>query len=265
MRDGNRVSTLVKVTKEKNIGWIYLNNPEKLNTIGFEMLDQLEKAVDDLASDEEIRCILIRGTGERAFSAGADVSQMATFTPSEGEAFSHKGQTVLQKIRANPKPVIAVINGYAMGGGCELALACDLRIASDKVRLSQSEVNLGLIPGWGGTQELSRTIGLARAKELAMTGRAVDASEALAIGLVNKLVPHDQLDQEARKIAEGLTVGPSKALAEVKSLINLSVTSPTVEGYRKEREGFVKMFSTEDLKEGFQAFKEKRKPVFKGK
>lgn len=259
------MSTLVQVTKERSIGWIHLNNPEKLNTIGSEMLDQLEKAVEDLVGDREIRCILIRGIGERAFSAGADVSQMATFTPSQAEAFSHKGQAVMQKIRGSPKPVVAVINGYAMGGGCELALACDLRIASDKARLSQSEVNLGLIPGWGGTQELARMIGPARAKELAMTGRAVDASEALAIGLVNKVVPHDQLDQEARKFAETLSNGASKALAEVKNLINLSVNSPTVDGYRKEREAFTSIFSTEDLKEGFQAFKEKRKPVFKGK
>lgn len=259
------MSALVQVTKEKNIGWIHLNNPDKLNTIGSHMLEQLENAIEDLAGDGEIRCILVRGIGERAFSAGADVSEMATFTPDQAEAFSHKGQTVLQRIRRNPKPFIAVINGYAMGGGCELALACDLRIASDKARLSQSEVNLGLIPGWGGTQELTRTIGPARARELAMTGRAVDANEALAIGLVNKVVPHDQLDHEAQKTAEALAIGPSKALAEVKSLINLSVNSPTIEGYHRERESFTGMFSTEDLKEGFQAFKEKRKPVFKGK
>ena len=169
------------------------------------------------------------------------------------------------KIRGLSKPVIAVVNGYALGGGCELALACDLRIASEKAWFSQPEIRLGLIPGWGGTQLLPRIVGAARAGEMILLGGAVDAEEAHRMGLVNRVVPPEKLDEEAVRVAEALASGPPRALAVAKRLLNLSLQGPLEEGLREEAEGFSSLFSTEDFKEGVAAFREKRRPEFKGR
>ena len=255
----------ILVRKEKNLAWILLNRPNKLNAMDLEMLDLLESALAELESDEEVRCILLKGSGDRAFSAGADITLLSTFSPKEAKTFSEKGQHVFAKIRELPKPVIAVVNGYALGGGCELAIACDFRIASEKARFSQSEINLGLMPGWGGTQLLPRIVGTTRAREMILSGRMVEAGEAYNIGLVNRVVAPEKLDEEAVKLAEGLASGPSKALAASKRLLNLSLQTPLNEGLKKEAEDFSGLFSTEDFREGVAASKERRKPVFKGK
>jgi enoyl-CoA hydratase len=255
----------VLVRKEKNLAWILLNRPSKLNAIDTETLDLLESALEGLESDEEVHCILLKGSGDRAFSAGADITLVSTFSPEGAKTFSEKGQRVFTKIRELPKPVIAVVNGYALGGGCELAMACDLRIASEKARFSQSEVNLGLMPGWGGTQLLPRIVGTTRAREMILSGRMVEAGEAYNIGLVNRVVAPEKLDEEAVKLAETLASGPSKALAASKRLLNLSLQTSLNEGLKEEAEDFSSLFSTEDFREGVAASRERRKPVFKGK
>ena len=255
----------VLVKREKNFAWILLNRPEKLNALNDEMLDLLEKALDELGSDDGVRCILIRGVGDKAFSAGADVSWLSELTPDEAKKASEKGHRVVRKIMELQKPVVAVVNGYALGGGCELALACDLRIASTKARFSQPEVKLGLIPGWGGTQLLPRLVGQAKAKEMIMFGGMLDAEEAYRIGLVNRVVPHESLDEEAAKVAEALASGPTMALSAAKRLVNLSLQKTVEDGFREEAAGFSVLFSTEDFREGVSAFMEKRKPQFKGR
>lgn len=255
----------ILIRKERNLAWILLNKP-KVNAIDSEMLDLLEAALEELESNEEVHCILLRGAGDRAFSAGADVSWLSTLSAEEAKTqVSEKGHRVFTKIRKIPKPVIAVVNGYALGGGCELALACDLRIASEKARFSQPEINLGLIPGWGGTQLLPKIVGPTRAKEMILLGEMIDAHEAHKMGLVNRVVPPEKLDEEAVKLAEALASGPPKALEEAKRLVNLSLDTPLEEGLKKEAEGFSRLFSTEDFREGVVAFKERRKPRFKGK
>jgi len=256
----------ILIRKEKNLAWILLNRPNKLNAIDSATLDLLELALEELEADEEVRCILLKGVGDRAFSAGADISVFPTLSAKEAkETVSGKGQRILAKIRELSKPVVAVVNGYALGGGCELALACDFRIVSEKARFSQSEINLGLIPGWGGTQFLPRIIGATRAREMIMTGRMVDASEAYNIGLVNRVVPLEKLDEEAVKFADALASGPPKALAAAKHLLNLSLQAPLDKGLEREAEHFSSLFPTEDFKEGLAASREKRKPLFKGK
>jgi len=256
----------VLIRREGNLAWILLNRPKKLNALNADMLDLLESALEELDSDEGVRCILLRGVGERAFSAGADVSWLSGLSVEEARTqVSEKGHRVVMKIRGLSKPVIAVVNGYALGGGCELALACDLRIASEKARFSQPEIRLGLIPGWGGTQLLPRVVGATRAGEMILLGGAVDAEEAHRMGLVNRVVPPEKLDEEAVRVAEALASGPPRALAVAKRLLNLSLQGPLEEGLREEAEGFSSLFSTEDFKEGVAAFREKRRPEFKGR
>jgi len=255
----------ILVKREENFAWILLNRPDKLNALDDEMLDLLEKALDELESDDEVRCILIRGVGDRAFSTGADVSWLSELTPDEAKKASEKGHRVVKRIMELPKPVIAVVNGYALGGGCEIALACDFRIASKRARFSQPEVKLGLIPGWGGTQLLPRLVGPAKAREMIMFGEMLDAEEAYRIGLVDRVVPHESLDEEAVKAARALASGPPIALAAAKILVSLSLQKTVEEGLREEAARFSSLFSTEDFREGVSAFREKRKPLFKGR
>jgi len=255
----------ILVKREKNFAWILLNRPDKLNALNYEMLDLLEKALNELGSDDGVRCILVRGVGNRAFSAGADVSWLSELAPEEAKRASEKGHMVIKKIMELPKPIIAVVNGYALGGGCELALACDFRIASKKAKFSQPEVRLGLIPGWGGTQLLPRLVGPAKAREMIMFGEMLDAEEAYRIGLVDRVVPHESLDEEAVKVARALASGPPMALAAAKSLVSLSLQKTIEEGLREEAVKFSNLFSTEDFREGVSAFMEKRKPQFKGR
>jgi len=253
----------VLVDVEDGVCWITLNRPDKLNSIVPEMLDMIGEALEAAESNRDVRCVVITGAGERAFCAGADVSYLSGLSSSEAEeTISRKGHGVIMKILRLSKPVVAAVNGYALGGGCELAAACDFRIASDKARFSQPEINLGLIPGWGGTQLLPRLVGATKAKEMLLTGAMMGAEEALQAGLVTKAVSADSFEEEVKAFAKSLVSGPPVALAEVKKLVNLALDLEP--GLDSEAEAFGRVLSTADFREGVAAFKDKRKPEFRG-
>ena len=253
----------VLVETEGGVCWISLNRPDKLNSMTLEMHEMVREALDGAEADASVGCIVITGAGARAFCAGADVSHLGKLSPEEGREFSEKGQETILKIIRHPKPVVAAVNGFALGGGCELAAACDFRIASEKARFGQPEINLGLIPGWGATQLLQRIVGPTKAKDLISTGAMLGAQEALQAGLVNRVVEADKFEEEVRAFAESLTRGPGIALSKAKKLINMSLRLE--EGLEAEAEDFGGLFATEDFREGVAAFLEKRKPSFRGR
>jgi len=258
-----RTRTLI-IRREDRVGWILLNRPEKLNAISPEMLEELSAALRELEGDELIRVVVITGSG-RAFSAGADVTAFSGVNPVSSYIYSRRFQEVLNMIERMPKPVVAAINGYALGGGLELAMACDMRIASENAMLGQPEINIGLIPGAGGTQRLSRLVGRGRAKELVMLGDPIPAVEAERIGLVNRVVPLDRLESEVRALARKLAEKPPIALMAAKAAISLGSDYPLDIGLVLEASLFSMLFSTEDLVEGVSAFLQRRKPEFRGR
>lgn len=255
----------ISVRKEEAIGWMTLNRPHRLNTLTAEMIEEMHSALNDFEADKEIRCIVITGAGEKAFSAGADVTAFTGLTPSTAAEAAAKGQALFTRLERIGKPVIACINGYALGGGLEMASACDFRLASENAELGQPEANLGLIPGWGGTQRLVRLVGLAKAKELIMLAGRISAEEAARIGLVNKVVPRDKLQEETTALAKKLADGPPVALKLAKEALNLGTQVPLDIGLKLEAEAFGIVLSTKDVMEGVSAFMSKRKPEFKGK
>jgi enoyl-CoA hydratase/3-hydroxyacyl-CoA dehydrogenase len=261
----SKVYETLKIEREDKILWIILNRPHRLNAVNDVMMEELADALDTAERDPSIRCIIITGEGDRAFSAGADITAFPKATPVSAEEFSRLGQKVFSKIEEMSKPVIAAINGFALGGGLELALACDFRIAAEHAELGSPEINLGLIPGWGGTQRLVRMVGLAKAKEMIMLGTRLKAEEALKIGLVNKVVHYDRLKDEARELAKKLCEGPPIALKYAKFAVNYGSQAPLDVGLRLESGLMALTFSTEDLIEGVEAFMSKRKAEFKGK
>jgi len=250
---------------KKGIGLITINRPEALNTLNSEVFSELKQLIESVKKDENIKVIILTGAGDKAFVAGTDVLEMKNLSCIEARNFAKLAGEVIDGIEYIDKPTIAAVNGFALGGGCELSMACDLRIASENAKFGQPEINLGLIPGSGGTQRLPRLIGIARAKELLYTGKIIDAKEALNIGLVNKVVSHSQLMEEAIKIAGTMAEKSSVTLQLMKSVINkgINVDLPTALDY--EIECFALCFSTEDRKEGIEAFIEKRKPKFSGR
>ncbi|MCE4598684.1 MAG: 3-hydroxyacyl-CoA dehydrogenase/enoyl-CoA hydratase family protein [Desulfurococcales archaeon] len=249
---------------EKPVAWIILNRPDKLNALSPTLLKELSHALDELEDRNDVRVIIIKGSG-RAFSAGADVTAFAGVTPIQVLIFSRKFQELTLKIQYYSKPVIMAIHGYALGGGLELAMSGDIRIASEDAMLGQPEINLGFIPGAGGTQRLPRLAGISRAKELIYTGDMIPAKEAYRIGLVDKVVPPERLDQEARALALKISEKPPLALMAAKYAINLGMETNIWTGLNLEASLFSLLFSTEDVIEGVTAFFEKRKPRFKGK
>lgn len=255
----------VKVEREESILWIILNRPHRLNAFNDVLMEELADALDTAEKDPSVRCVVITGEGDRAFSAGADVTMFPKATPVKAEEFSRMGQMVFGKIEEMSKPVIAAINGFALGGGLELALACDFRIAAEHAELGSPEINLGLIPGWGGTQRLVRIVGLARAKEMVMLGTRLKAEEALKISLVHIVVHYEKLRDETREIAKKLSEGPPVALKYAKYALNFGTQVPLEAGLRIESGLMALTFSTEDLKEGVEAFMSRRKAEFKGK
>ncbi|MBS7616707.1 enoyl-CoA hydratase [Candidatus Bathyarchaeota archaeon] len=255
----------VKVEREESVLWIILNRPHRLNSFNDVLMEELADALDTAEKDPSVRCVVITGDGDRAFSAGADVTMFPKATPVKAEEFSRMGQKVFGKIEEMSKPVIAAINGFALGGGLELALACDFRIAAEHAELGSPEINLGLIPGWGGTQRLVRIVGLARAKEMVMLGTRFKAEEALKIGLVHKVVHFEKLRDEVRELAKKLSEGPPVALKYAKYALNFGTQVPLDAGLRIESGLMALSFSTEDLKEGVEAFMSRRKAEFKGK
>ncbi len=249
---------------ENGIGWIILNRPDKLNAINLKMLEELEEETKKLEENNEVKIIVFTGNG-KAFSAGADISQFKELNSISAWNFAKKGRKVMDYIESVNKPTIAMINGYALGGGLELALACDFRIAAEEAFLGLPEINLGIYPGFGGTQRLVRTIGKAKAMEIIMTGDKISAKDAERIGLVNKVVPLSSLKDETIKFASKLMEKSPIALAILKSVILYGNDSPILDGLNMESLGWGVVFSTEDEKEGVNAFLEKRKAVFKGK
>jgi enoyl-CoA hydratase/3-hydroxyacyl-CoA dehydrogenase len=255
----------IKVEREPNILWIILNRPQRLNAFNNVLMEELSDILDTAEKDPTVRCIVITGDGDTAFSAGADVTAFPRATPVSAEEFSRAGQKVFSKVEEIPKPVIAAINGYALGGGLELALACDFRIAAEHAELGSPEIVLGLIPGWGGTQRLVRIVGLPMAKEMVMLGTRIKADEALRKGLVNKVVHYDKLRDETREMAKKLSAGPPLALKYAKHAMNFGTQVPLEVGLRLESSLMALTFSTEDIKEGLEAFMSRRKAEFKGK
>ncbi len=255
----------IKVEREENTLWIILNRPHRLNAFNDVLLEELGDILDTAEKDSSVKCVVLTGEGDRAFSAGADVTMFPKATPVKAEEFSRIGQKVFGKIEEMSKPVIASINGFALGGGLELALACDLRVAAEHAELGSPEIVLGLIPGWGGTQRLVRIVGLAKAKEMVLLGSRLKAEEALRIGLVNRVVHFDKLRDEVRELSKKLAEGPPIAMKYAKQAVNFGTQVPLETGLRLESSLMGLVFSTEDLKEGVEAFMSRRKAEFKGK
>lgn len=249
---------------ENQIFIITINRPDKLNAINNIVMTELGAAIDEVYNNAEIRSAIITGAGAKAFVAGADIAEFSGLTVEEGKNLAQKGQDVFMKIEKSPKLVVAAVNGFALGGGHELAMACHFRIASDNAKFGQPEVNLGLIPGYGGTQRLVQLIGKGRAIEMMITANIIDANTALQYGLVNYVVPQEELLNKAKQI---LSIVNSKAPIAVAKCIESAnaVFDETKNGYEAEMTAFGDCFGTEDMKEGTSAFLEKRKVEFKGK
>ena len=249
---------------EDGVAIITFNRPKALNAMNDATMNELNAAVTLCATDDAVKAIILAGAGDKAFVAGADISEMANLRPQQAMQFMELGHRTLRMLETLPKPSIAAINGFALGGGVEISMACDMRFCSDVSRFGQPEILIGLIPGWGGTQRLSRLVGVGRAKELVMAGGQIDARRAYEIGLVNKVFPADQLLEETKKFAKKLTMLPGFALKMAKHAINFGYDLALDNANRLEVECCSQCFSTDDQKEGMKAFLEKRKPVYKG-
>jgi enoyl-CoA hydratase len=247
------------------VGTVTINRPTALNALNGATLDELEHAIATIGADGAIRAVILTGTGEKAFVAGADINELARQTPAGGHAMALRGQRLFDRIETLGKPVVAAINGFALGGGCELAMACTLRIAAENARLGQPEINLGLIPGYGGSQRLARLVGRGRALELLLRGHHITADEALRIGLVNRVVPLDRLGAEARSLAVELASKAPIAVRYILEAVHRGLDMPLAAGQALEATLFGLSASTEDMHEGTRAFLEKRKPEFKGR
>lgn len=243
---------------------ISINRPEKLNALNRETISELHIAFDQARHDNTIRVIVLAGSGEKAFVAGADITEFATATPLQAQEFSRHGQQLMLKIERLGKPVIARIQGFALGGGMELAMSCHLRIASDKARFGQPEINLGVIPGFGGTQRLLRLAGRGAALELCLLGAPIDAARALALGAVTRVVAADQLDAEVDALADQLAASAPHALAGVLDAMLIGGECDIDAGLDYETQAFALCCATADMREGTRAFLERRKPSFKG-
>jgi enoyl-CoA hydratase len=241
------------------------NRPHVLNALNFSTLDDLRRAALTLKHDAGVRAIVITGAGEKSFAAGADINELAVQSPAQGKELAQRGQHVFDLLENLGKPVIAAINGYALGGGCELALACTLRVAADTARIGQPEINLGIIPGYGGTQRLARLVGKGVALELILTGRQITAAEALQIGLVNRVVPAAGLLSHATALAVELAGKAPIAMQYIIEAVNRGLEVSFDKGQFLEATLFGLVASTDDMREGTKAFLDKRKPDFKGR
>ena len=254
----------IRLETDGAVGSITIDRPEKMNALNRRTLEELLEALQILRNNPALRCLIITGAGEKAFVAGADISQITNLDQHTAEAFSRFGQNVFDAVEQFPLPVIAMVNGFALGGGCELAMACHLRLAADNARFGLPEINLGILPGYGGTQRLSRLVGMAPALQLMLTGDMIDADTALRLGLINAVYPQAELAAAAGKLAGKLA---GKAPLAVRSILKAayhSATSPLAEGQKIEATLFGEICQTADMKEGTSAFMEKRKPRFTG-
>jgi enoyl-CoA hydratase len=254
---------LIDVAPEDGIAVVTVDRQEALNALDLASLTELRDRLLEVSADEGTRVVILTGAGEKAFVAGADIKYMSGLDVEEAKAWGALGHEAGRLLETMPKPTIAAVNGFALGGGCELALACDIRYAASTAKLGQPEVNLGIIPGWGGTQRLARVCGLGIAKELIFTGRLVNADEALRIGLVNAV--HDPVLEKARETAALLASKSPVSLRLMKELANRALGGDHSANLNAEGEGFGELFSTEDAKEGLTAFVEKREPKFAGR
>jgi enoyl-CoA hydratase len=262
-------STLL-TSLENGILTITINRPDKLNALNKDVFNDLETVMIEVYQKAEIKSAIITGAGSKAFVAGADIAEFSSFNKEQAVALSKRGQDVFFKIENSPKPVIAAVNGFALGGGCELAMSCHFRICSDNAKFGQPEVNLGLIPGYGGTQRLTHLIGKGKSMELQMTAQIIDANEALALKLVNHVTTQENLLVKAKAILEVIHTKAPIAISKIIDCINTAVVSDSAytngkSGFEKEADAFGDCFNTADMKEGTTAFLEKRKANFSGK
>ncbi len=247
------------------IAYLTVNRPQVLNALNWQTMQELEDAFLEVRGDDAVGGVILTGAGEKSFVAGADIKELATQTPVGAKEFSVASQRILHLIEHFPKPVIAAVNGYCLGGGCELAMACHMRVAAENARFGQPEVNLGIIPGNGGTQRLPRLVGKGRALELILTGNLIDAQEAYRMGLVNKVTSPDELLAAAEALLRTIFGKGPVAVKLALEAVNHGLELPLEEGIQLEANLFGLCFATEDMKEGTTAFIEKRKPEFKGK
>lgn len=252
-------------TTADGIRTLRIHRPDKLNALDAATLDALDRAFAQAAADADVRVVVLTGSGPKAFVAGADIAEMNTLTPVQGRDFSLRGTRMMRRIERLPKPVIAMVNGFALGGGLELAMSCHLRIAADTARVGQPEVNLGLVPGFGGSQRLLRLAGRAATLELCLTGAPVDAARALQLGIVNRVVPAAELEAQVMALAEQLAAAAPLALRGVLDCVNFGGECAIGEGLAYEAAQFGLVVSTQDMREGTGAFLERRKPVFHGR
>jgi enoyl-CoA hydratase len=255
----------IDVGRDGAVATLTVNRPEALNAIDIEHAQALHSNLEELAADEGVRVVVLTGAGEKSFIAGADIKYMQALGVLEARRWGELGHRCGHLLETMPKPTIASINGYALGGGLELALACDLRVASSTAKLGQPEIDIGVLPGWGGSIRLARTTTLAFAKELIFTGRPVDAAQALEHGLVNAVHEPDELAEKTRELAEGLAAKSRTALAFAKEATNLALQGPHRANLETEARLFAMAFASEDQKEGMAAFIEKRQPKFTGR
>ncbi len=255
----------IKTELAEGILTITINRPDKLNALNKDVIAELSAAISEAIVNEQVKSVLLTGGGEKAFVAGADISEFTALDAAGGSALARRGQSeVFDKIENSPKPVVAAVNGFALGGGCELAMSCHFRTASETAKFGQPEVNLGLIPGYGGTQRLTRLIGKGKAMELTMTGDMIGAADACSLGLVNHVFPAESLIAETRKILLKIGQKAPFAVSQAIACINEAAAGSGA-GFEMEIERFGRCFATEDMREGTGAFLEKRKPVFSGK
>src|SRR5881397_160024 len=253
------------LTRADAVATLTLDRPKALNALDAATLRELARAIRELRRDGGVRALVVTGAGDKAFSAGADIAAMAAMSAADGHAYSRLGHEVFGRLEALAIPVVAAVNGVALGGGLELALAGDLIVASERARLGQPEINLGLIPGFGGTQRLALRVGLARARELVYLGHMISAEEGHRIGLVNRVVPPDRLRAEAAELAAALAAKAPVALRQAKRATAFAAAGAVEAGCRYEIEAFGVTFASEDRAEGLRAFREKRTPVWKGR
>lgn len=254
----------ILVDRQEGITTITMNRPKAMNALNGDLLEELSTALDAIADDESVRVLVLTGAGEKAFVAGADITELATFNSLQAKYFSQKGHEVMNKIGTLAIPAIAAVNGYALGGGCEMALACDFIYASENAAFGLPEITLGLIPGFGGSQRLARAIGAALTKELVYTGKMIKAEEAKSMGLINQLFEPQALMEQTMKTARTIALKGKVSLRAAKQAISNGLNTDLATGLSIEQDAFALCMASEDAKEGTSAFLEKRKPVFKG-
>ncbi|HYJ84859.1 MAG TPA: enoyl-CoA hydratase-related protein [Pyrinomonadaceae bacterium] len=259
------MTSLINYERRESFAVIRLNRPEKLNAVSRDMLAELTDIFKQTTDDHDLRAIILTGEGDRAFSAGTDLGELIDIPAAEARGVANRGQALCNQVENSPVPVIAAVNGIAAGAGCELALACHLRIASTNSSFSLPELKLGIIPGYGGTQRLTREIGRGRAFEIMLTGRSVAAEEALRIGLVNRVVPSDALLAEAEALAHEIAQLAPLAIRSCLEAVTRGADMQLEKALDLEAQLFARLFATDDMREGTRAFLEKRKPTFKGK